>query len=227
MKGIIKTSKNARPPRRGKRTSNHNLSFRTTTSTLSLLPTLSLLHTIKMFPKVVVAASTFALLANAGPCVRQYTVKEGDICDSISATKSVSTYQLAVINHGVIDSSCSNLMPGSTICIGYENEDCSTTYVVKKDDTCDLITSATSIDSTLLWANNPQIDSGCSNLYIGEVLCVAKSVIVPPAPKSGSVPTAIPATATPAAPSSVPKPKPTPANPSDADYNSLPFCDEL
>jgi len=118
-------------------------------------------------------------------------------------------------------------MPGSTICIGYKDEDCSTTYVVKKDDTCDLITSATSIDSTLLRANNPQIDPGCSNLYIGEVLCVAKSVIVPPAPKSGSVPTAIPATATPAAPSSVPKPKPTPANPSDGDYNSLPFCDEL
>jgi hypothetical protein len=35
------------------------------------------------------------------------------------------------------------------------------------------------INSTILYANNPQIDEYCSNIYIGEVLCVANQVASP------------------------------------------------
>ena len=28
------------------------------------------------------------------------------------------------------------------------------------------------MDNSTLWSNNPQIDPECSNIYIGEVLCV-------------------------------------------------------
>ena len=104
----------------------------------------------------------------AADCSRTYTIAAGDICDSISAANNVSTYQLAAINPS-IDSSCSNLMPGNTLCLGTVGEDCQTTYVVRADDTCDDIASAHSINSTMLSLNNPQIDSECSNIYIGEV----------------------------------------------------------
>jgi len=175
-----------------------------------------------MFAKSVLVASVFALLAYAGPCVRHYTIKQGDICDGISAANHVSTYQLATINAGYINPTCSNLVPGATICIGYENEDCSTTYVVKPDDTCDEIISANGINSSLLSTNNPQINSECSNLYIGEVLCVAKSVIVPPPPKGGNVNTDIPLNSTPAS-----QPSPSPSVLSNDDDDDLPWCDEL
>lgn len=93
---------------------------------------------------------------------------QGDICDSISAANNVSTYQLAAINPS-IDSTCSNLIPGNTLCLGTSGEDCQTTYIVRPDDTCEGIASAHAINSTLLSLNNPQIDSRCSNIYIGEV----------------------------------------------------------
>ncbi|KIY66403.1 carbohydrate-binding module family 50 protein [Cylindrobasidium torrendii FP15055 ss-10] len=147
----------------------------------------------------VAAIALLPFLANtalAGSCVRSYTVKEGDICDSISAAKNVSTYQLATINKGYIDNACSNLQPDDEICIGYEGEDCDQTYVVKADDTCEAVANAASIDLATLLNNNPNVLADCSNLYIGEVLAVCSEVIVPPA--NGSANTAVPTTATPA-----------------------------
>ncbi|KAF9235934.1 hypothetical protein BU15DRAFT_77435 [Melanogaster broomeanus] len=165
-----------------------------------------------MFTKGV--ASLFAIpfvaqLVFAQSCTRSYTVQAGDICDSISAANQVSTYQLAVVNIDTIDAGCDNLMPGASICLGWQGEDCSTTYVVQLDDTCDGISSMAGVNSTILYMNNPQINEDCTNIYVGEVLCTASSVQVPPPPAGGSVPgSAIPATA-------------TPANPDD----DLPWCD--
>ncbi|KAK0199893.1 hypothetical protein DFS33DRAFT_1278320 [Desarmillaria ectypa] len=146
---------------------------------------------------------TFVLNADFLPCKtavvahcnRKYTIQEGDICDSISATHNVSTYQLATINAGYIDNACSNLHIGATICLGYLNEDCSDTYVVKAKDTCEDIVAKFSIDEATLYNNNPNINDKCSNIYIGEVLCVASSIAVPPAGSSIAA-TAIPSTAT-------------------------------
>jgi hypothetical protein len=94
------------------------------------------------------------------------------------------SYQLATINYGYIDQSCSNLTPGAEICLGYENEDCSTTYIVKADDTCEGIASAVGVNSTILTQNNPQIDGECGNIYIGEVSlapyhCISFSPLYP------------------------------------------------
>jgi hypothetical protein len=47
--------------------------------------------------------------------------------------------------------------------------DLTSSLVVKSGDTCDEVSSVAGINSTILWANNPQIDSQCSNIYIGEV----------------------------------------------------------
>lgn len=188
-----------------------------------------------------IALPFFAQSALAGPCQRWYTVQDGDICDSISAANNVSTYQLATINYGYVDEACSNLQPGAKICLGYENEDCSTTYTVVADDSCDLVTEKTGVNSTLIHQNNPQLADDCSNLYIGEVLCIAETVIIPPSPGGYSVDTAIPTTATAAVTTFeaavIPTPEPTTtASAPDVtetvweyedDDESLPFCDEL
>ncbi|KAG1727484.1 uncharacterized protein EDB91DRAFT_1164030 [Suillus paluster] len=160
-------------------------------------------------------------------CTRTYTAQAGDICDSISAANSVSTYQLAVVNTGIIDEACDNLVVGQSYCLGWQGQDCTTTYVVKAGDDCYGISYAAGTNTTILYANNPQINEDCTNIYVGEVpqyfsvstqflkvsfrYCAHRTTVqVPAPPASGTTPaTSIPATA-------------TPANP-DGD---LPWCDE-
>ena len=80
-----------------------------------------------------------------------------------------SSYQIAVVNWPNINDDCTNLQPYSTICLGDTGEDCQTTYVVKLGDTCDIVSNCAGVNNTILYLNNPQIDQGCSNLYVGEV----------------------------------------------------------
>jgi hypothetical protein len=107
-------------------------------------------------------------------------------------------------------------------------------------DTCEAIATAHNVNTTLLHENNPQIDHDCSNIYIGEVLCVAPKVIVPP--PAGDKPFPIPSTATPAVPHKTPDPQvktpeptktpkpeytPKPEDDGNDDDEDLPWCDEL
>jgi len=194
---------------------------------------------------VVFSALLFASSASAH-CGRKYTVKANDICDGISAATNTSTYQLAVVNNGVINSDCTNLNPGSEICLGWIGADCQITTIVQKDDSCEKIQARSGVNSTILNLNNPQINEDCSNLYIGEVLCTDKSVNVPNAPNGVIPATAIPATATPAntniavvstskpaptAPASQSSPAPTPTStptptPSTTDEEDDEDCDD-
>ncbi|KAJ7139036.1 hypothetical protein C8R44DRAFT_727150 [Mycena epipterygia] len=181
-----------------------------------------------MFAKTLALFIAMPLLVHAvsissrGTCNRHYTVKEGDICDSISAANNVSTYQLKTINAGYIDTGCGNLVPGASICLGYAGEDCSTTYVVAADDTCEAITeSHAGVSSAVLYANNPQINAACDNIYIGQVLCVASSVQVPPVAGAPPAATTADSTTAEAAPTAAPQDE------EDEDDSDLPFCDEL
>ncbi|KAL6304489.1 hypothetical protein BKA93DRAFT_782776 [Sparassis latifolia] len=192
----------------------------------------------------VLALAALPFLASsafAQTCDRSYTVQAGDICDSISAANNVSTYQLAASNPS-IDATCDNLYAGEVLCLGYQGEDCNTTYVVKLGDDCAAISTAYAINTTVLYENNPQIDAACDNLYVGEVLCVAGTETVVPPPSGSVVPTTIPATATPAsatptaAPAATtPAPSPSPSDDGsddgtddgDGDDSNLPYCDEL
>lgn len=80
-----------------------------------------------------------------------------------------SSYQLAVVNSNVIDPACDNLVPGESICLGWEGEDCTDTYVVNLGDDCDDVAYAFNLNSTIFNANNPQLNEDCTNMYIGEV----------------------------------------------------------
>jgi len=182
-----------------------------------------------MFAQTIAAAALVlpfaAQVLATSSCTRSYTVQAGDICDSISAAQNVSTYQLATVNSG-IDSRCDNLTPGENLCLGYTGQDCTTTYVVKANDTCELITSAYSVNSTILYGNNPQINADCTNIYIGELLCVGGTI---PAPAAGAfIPaTSIPATATAAVPVTTTYSSAAPTPTDDGDDDDLPWCDEL
>jgi len=168
-----------------------------------------------VFPLIAVAFSSVLVPALATSCTRTYTVRDHDICDSISAANNVSTYQLAVVNP-VINSDCTNLFQGQTLCLGTSGGDCTTTYVVKPNDDCYVVSSAFNINTTVLSDNNPQLNADCSNMYIGEVLCVAGTVTVPSAPPHDKTPaTKIPTTATPA----------MPQHTDDGDDSDLPWCD--
>jgi len=127
-----------------------------------------------------------AVLATQNDC-RDYVVQEGDICDSISAAQHVSTYQLAVVNYGIINQECSNLYAGEHICLGHPGEDCTDTYVVEPCDTCEDISAKTGVPLDILYVNNPQIDDDCKNIYVGEVLCVATTPTVPDVPEDCEV----------------------------------------
>jgi hypothetical protein len=56
-------------------------------------------------------------------------------------------------------------------------------HVVENNDSCGSIQTTYGLNSTILMLNNPQIESDCSNIYTGEVLCVAQTVIAPPIPQ--------------------------------------------
>jgi len=136
-----------------------------------------------MFFSALVVALPLLATSVSAHCSRTYTVAEGDTCDEISAAKNSSTWQLAVTNIETINEPCSNLQIGKEICLGYTSQDCTSTYVVQQGDYCDLISSKFATNTTMLRANNPQIDDLCYNLYPGEVLCVANELLVTPAPE--------------------------------------------
>lgn len=129
---------------------------------------------MKMFASVVFGALPFISAAAAAiqGCTRNATIVSGDTCDSISTKYGVSTFQLALVNEATIDENCDNLQPNTTICLGVAGQDCTKVYTVVKNDTCDWIMQMYGIANSTLYSNNPQINGDCSNIYVGEVLCV-------------------------------------------------------
>ncbi|KAH9941126.1 uncharacterized protein BXZ73DRAFT_75098 [Epithele typhae] len=124
------------------------------------------------------ALAVVGVRAQEPNCARNYTVHLGDTCDAISAKTNVSTYQLATVNADKIDAACDNLALGEPLCLGIVGEDCDVTHVVVSGDSCAAIAGAAGTTTDVLLANNPNVNSDCTNIYPGEVLCTATEVIV-------------------------------------------------
>uniref|UniRef100_A0A8H7XMX5 LysM domain-containing protein n=1 Tax=Psilocybe cubensis TaxID=181762 RepID=A0A8H7XMX5_PSICU len=107
------------------------------------------------------------ILESASDCTRTYKVIEGDTCDKISALKGVSTHQLANANKK-INSGCTNLVIGDTLCLGLKGQDCTKVHIVKETDICFSIAKLAGIPLDILYKNNPNINMGCTNIYPGE-----------------------------------------------------------
>ena len=99
-----------------------------------------------------------------------YTIKGGDNCYAIATANGVSLDALVAANP---TGECNSLQVGQTLCIPPK---CSGSYYsVKRNDYCDAIASAGGVTLDKLLAANPGINSDCSNLQIGELLCLPSS----------------------------------------------------
>ncbi|KAF7343614.1 hypothetical protein MSAN_01982000 [Mycena sanguinolenta] len=140
-----------------------------------------------MFSKALFALLVTALAVSASPalqgrqsCSKSYTVVSGDTCAAIEAKTGVSDSQLHSLNPS-INSGCTNLGIGQVLCLSSgTSSGCTSTYTVVSGDTCAAIEAKTGVSDSLLHAANPSINSGCTNLQIGQVLCLAGGSTSPP-----------------------------------------------
>ncbi|KAJ7113404.1 hypothetical protein C8R44DRAFT_526819, partial [Mycena epipterygia] len=109
-------------------------------------------------------------------CSQTYTVVSGDTCSTIESKTGISDAQLHQLNAG-INSGCTNLQVGETLCVSGGSTGsgggCSQMYTVVSGDTCAVIESKTGVSDAQLHAQNPAINSACTNLQVGETLCVS------------------------------------------------------
>ncbi|KAF7378475.1 Glycoside hydrolase family 18 protein [Mycena sanguinolenta] len=108
---------------------------------------------------------------SGGTCTQTYTVQSGDTCSAIEAATGVSDAQLHALNPA-INPGCTNLSVGQTLCLSVTSSACTQTYTVQSGDTCSAIEAATGVSDSQLHTLNPSINSGCTNLSIGETLCL-------------------------------------------------------
>ncbi|KAL0948339.1 hypothetical protein HGRIS_010925 [Hohenbuehelia grisea] len=108
-------------------------------------------------------------------CTQTYTVVSGDSCSAIPQKNSISTHQLNKLNPNL---NCNTLFVGQQLCVVDSAYNCQPVYTVKSGDSCwDIAnTRGTTVDTLI--ANNPEVGSGCGSLQIGQVLCVANTVVV-------------------------------------------------
>ncbi|KAF7338876.1 hypothetical protein MSAN_02210800 [Mycena sanguinolenta] len=138
---------------------------------------------LKMFSKAFSALILTALAVSASPalqarqsCPKTYTVVSGDTCAAIESRTGVSDSQLHALNPS-INSGCTSSLPQQQ---RISPNGCTKTYTVVSGDTCAAIESRTGISDSQLHSLNPSINSGCTNLQIGQVLCVSGSGSPPP-----------------------------------------------
>jgi hypothetical protein len=55
------------------------------------------------------------------------------------------------------------------LCLGIAGQDCSTTHVMVSGETCYEIAMNAGTALDVLLVNNPNVNSGCTNIYPGEV----------------------------------------------------------
>ncbi|KAF8142418.1 hypothetical protein K438DRAFT_1474176, partial [Mycena galopus ATCC 62051] len=107
----------------------------------------------------------------ARSCSPTYTVQSGDTCSTIAAASGLTVAQLLSYNP-TINSGCTNLGIAQVLCLGPGGGTCTQTYTVQSGDTCSAIAANVGLTVSQLLALNPSINSGCTNLAIGQVLCV-------------------------------------------------------
>ncbi|KAJ7244643.1 hypothetical protein B0H12DRAFT_981985, partial [Mycena haematopus] len=97
-------------------------------------------------------------------CAQTYTVVSGDTCSTIESKTGISDTQLHSLNPS-INSGCTNLSIGETLCVSGSSSQCSQTYTVVSGDTCAGIESKTGVSDAQLHALNPAINSGCTSMF--------------------------------------------------------------
>ncbi|KAG2134152.1 uncharacterized protein EDB93DRAFT_1172793 [Suillus bovinus] len=133
--------------------------------------------TARLVALAVIASVVSAKDALPADCDRTATVKAGETCSDICAKYGVPTYQLAAVNKGVIDPTCTNLVVDQVLCLGIKGHDCKATHVVKKGETCHSIADANDIEFDTFILNNLREGFNCTYMRPAEVLCIETEVI--------------------------------------------------
>ncbi|KAF7970836.1 hypothetical protein HWV62_22788, partial [Athelia sp. TMB] len=60
------------------------------------------------------------------------------------------------------------------LCLGLTGHDCTETHTVASGDNCYAIALDANIAETVLFANNPNVNAACTNIYPGEVITLAQ-----------------------------------------------------
>ncbi|KAJ7265748.1 hypothetical protein C8J57DRAFT_1069155 [Mycena rebaudengoi] len=134
-------------------------------------------------------------------CAETYTVVGGDTCMTIESKTGISDAQLRSLNPA-INIGCTNLQVGQNLCLkaggggtgcgqpytvvsadtctAIESKTgagtvCTQTYTVVSGDTCAVIESKTGTSDAQLHAQNPVINTACTNLSVGHILCLSAS----------------------------------------------------
>ncbi|KAJ7616081.1 hypothetical protein FB45DRAFT_841722 [Roridomyces roridus] len=126
-----------------------------------------------------VAVSATPLLEARQSCTSSYTVVSGDYCALISTKTGVSVATIESLNPS-INSGCTNLQIGQVLCLatggsGSSGGSCGNTYTVVSGDTCSALESRLGVSDSTIHSLNPSINSGCTNLQIGQVLCIGSA----------------------------------------------------
>jgi LysM repeat protein len=122
----------------------------------------------KLIPLIALALG-LVLRVNAQICLQSYTVISGDTCNAIAAKFGVTASAIISANP-VINSGCTNLQIGQVLCI--LGGSCSQSYTVISGDMCNAIAAKFGVTASAIISANPAINSGCTNLQIGQILCI-------------------------------------------------------
>jgi len=117
-----------------------------------------------------------------GGCAKTINVVAGDLCDTIANKNGINTNTLKQLNPQ-INAGCSNLGIGQQLCVAAGaggaavqsgGGACKKEVTVVAGDQCKTIAAANKIDTAKLQSLNSAVNAGCTNLSIGQKLCVSK-----------------------------------------------------
>ena len=117
----------------------------------------------------VILASSLVRYVHCQTCSQKYTLVSGDTCNGIGAKFGVTGSAIISANP-TINSGCTNLQIGQVLCI--PSGSCPQKYTVVSGDTCNGIGTKFGVTGSAIISANPTINSGCTNLQIGQVLCI-------------------------------------------------------
>ncbi|CAK7205721.1 Chitinase 2 [Sporothrix eucalyptigena] len=122
-------------------------------------------------PAATTTSTTSTPSATPSACSNPYTVQPTDDCYDLAVTYDTTVMQIMSMNPS-LDSYC-DLTPGEQICLPQR---CTQYYTVESGNTCYIIDTKFGITFDQLQAWNPgAVNADCTNLNIGQVLCVSVS----------------------------------------------------
>ncbi|CAK7225775.1 Chitinase 2 [Sporothrix curviconia] len=137
-----------------------------------------------------------ASTATPSSCSNPYTVKPTDDCYDLAATHNTTVVQILALNPQ-LDAAC-DLTTGQTICLP---QSCTQYYIVEAGNSCYTIDMKYGITFDQLQAMNPgAINDECTNLDVGQALCVSTGSTLS---SSSLPPSVVPTTTTAPSPSPV------------------------